>query len=87
MTSPARATALLTAAVSLLMADFTFAAVRPTRATLISPRHYSDTRQPTYVWVLNPTEAPVLTLVTCYPFRFIGAAQQRIIVRALLTSS
>ena len=37
---------------------------------------------PSDVWVLNPTESPSLTLVTCYPFYFIGSAPKRFIVRA-----
>jgi sortase A len=37
---------------------------------------------PTDVWVLEPTASPALTLVTCYPFYFIGSAPQRFIVRA-----
>ena len=40
--------------------------------------------EPSDVWVLDPTERPVLTLVTCYPFRYVGAAPQRYIVRAKL---
>jgi sortase A len=32
--------------------------------------------------VLAPTPRPSLTLVTCYPFRFVGPAPQRFIVRA-----
>jgi sortase A len=32
--------------------------------------------------VLAPTTEPVLTLVTCYPFYFIGNAPQRYIIRA-----
>jgi sortase A len=39
--------------------------------------------QPDDVSVLDPTPAPVLTLVTCYPFYFIGSAPQRYIVRAV----
>jgi sortase A len=39
---------------------------------------------PSDVWVLDPTDQPALTLVTCYPFRFIGAAPRRFIVRAHL---
>jgi len=39
--------------------------------------------QPEDVWVLAPTSSPVLTLVTCYPFYFIGSAPQRFIVRAV----
>jgi sortase A len=37
---------------------------------------------PTDVWVLDPTHQQVLTLVTCYPFSYVGAAPQRFIVRA-----
>jgi sortase A len=33
--------------------------------------------------VIMPTRAPALTLVTCYPFYYVGAAPQRFIVRAL----
>lgn len=40
--------------------------------------------EPTDVWVLDSTERPVLTLVTCYPFTFVGSAPQRFIVRAEL---
>ena len=39
---------------------------------------------PSEVWVLDPTDHPALTLVTCYPFTYIGAAPQRYIVRATL---
>jgi sortase A len=41
---------------------------------------------PSDVWVLDPTGRPALTLVTCYPFSYIGSAPQRFIVRAVLTS-
>jgi sortase A len=37
---------------------------------------------PTDVWVLDPTEEDVVTLITCYPFFFVGSAQQRFVVRA-----
>lgn len=37
---------------------------------------------PEDVWVMNPTEAAVLTLVTCYPFNYIGNAPKRFIVHA-----
>lgn len=40
---------------------------------------------PTDVHVLAPTETPSLTLVTCYPFYFLGSAPERYIVRAELT--
>lgn len=35
----------------------------------------------------QPTQAPVLTLVTCYPFSYVGKAPQRFIVRAELLQS
>jgi sortase A len=38
--------------------------------------------EPTDVYVLADTSKPVLTLVTCYPFYFVGHAPQRFIVRA-----
>ncbi len=38
---------------------------------------------PDDVWVLDPTEAATVTLVTCYPFYFVGSAPQRFIVRAV----
>ena len=41
--------------------------------------------QPKDVWVLNPTPEPALTLVTCYPFNYIGSAPERFIVRAELS--
>lgn len=37
---------------------------------------------PTDIEVLQPTPAPALTLVTCYPFYYLGSAPQRFIVRA-----
>ena len=39
---------------------------------------------PSDVWVLGDTREPSLTLVTCYPFSYIGAAPERFIVRAIL---
>ena len=38
---------------------------------------------PTDMEVLDPTPGPTLTLVTCYPFEFIGSAPKRFIVRAI----
>ena len=40
--------------------------------------------EPRETWVLSPTNEPALTLVTCYPFRYVGSAPQRFIVRASL---
>jgi sortase A len=39
---------------------------------------------PDDVYVLDPTAQPTLTLVTCYPFEFIGHAPKRFIVQATL---
>jgi sortase A len=41
---------------------------------------------PTDVSVVAPTTSRALTLVTCYPFYFIGSAPQRFIVRAVPVS-
>jgi sortase A len=38
--------------------------------------------EPDDVQVLRPTERATLTLVTCYPFYFVGSAPKRFIVRA-----
>lgn len=43
--------------------------------------------QPEDVSVLDPTPAPSVTLVTCYPFYYIGSAPQRYIVRAVRQST
>lgn len=42
---------------------------------------------PRDTWVLNPTAEPALTLVTCYPFRYVGSAPRRFIVRAQIVES
>lgn len=42
---------------------------------------------PDDVYVLAPTGVPTLTLVTCFPFYFVGSAPQRYIVTASLRSS
>lgn len=44
----------------------------------------TDVVEPTDVWVLDATTEPVLTLVTCYPFTYVGSSPQRFIVRAEL---
>lgn len=38
---------------------------------------------PEDVWVLDSTPAQSITLVTCYPFYFVGSAPERYIVRAV----
>jgi sortase A len=40
--------------------------------------------EPNDVYVLDPTDRPTLTLVTCYPFEFVGHAPHRFIVQAEL---
>jgi len=40
--------------------------------------------EPQQVDVLDSTAAPSLTLVTCYPFRYVGPAPERFVVRAKL---
>jgi sortase A len=42
---------------------------------------------PEDVSVLDPTAVPSITLVTCYPFYFVGSAPQRFIVRAVRTET
>ncbi len=37
---------------------------------------------PTDLSVLQPTTGPTLTLITCYPFFYVGAAPQRFVVHA-----
>jgi sortase A len=40
--------------------------------------------EPRDTYVLKPTTEPALTLITCYPFRFVGSAPDRFVVRAVL---
>lgn len=48
--------------------------------------HYRVTRRlvvdPEDVQVLNPSTQPMLTLITCYPFRYVGPAPRRFVVQA-----
>jgi sortase A len=37
---------------------------------------------PDDVWVLAPSKGTDLTLITCYPFRYVGSAPRRFVVRA-----
>lgn len=57
-------------------------------ATLAGRRNYriAEIRivRPEDVQVLEPTPAPTVTLITCYPFYFVGSAPRRYIVRATL---
>jgi sortase A len=42
--------------------------------------------EPDDVWVLDPQPHPALTLVTCFPFTYVGSAPQRFIVHARLVT-
>jgi sortase A len=57
-----------------------------TLQTWLADRRYRVTRlwitRPTDVSVIAPGTSDALTLVTCYPFYFVGSAPQRFIVRA-----
>jgi LPXTG-site transpeptidase (sortase) family protein len=50
--------------------------------------HYRVTKthivDPDDVWVIAPTDTPTITLITCYPFSFVGNAPRRFIVKAEL---
>ncbi len=48
-------------------------AYRVTRTRIVNPDD---------VWVIAPTAKPTLTLITCYPFYFVGHAPKRFIVQA-----
>ncbi|MCU1334602.1 MAG: sortase family protein [Bryobacterales bacterium] len=39
--------------------------------------------EPDEVDVIKPTTGPAVTLITCYPFRYIGPAPERFVVRAV----
>jgi len=38
--------------------------------------------RPDQTEVLTATDVPTLTLITCYPFRYLGPAPKRFVVRA-----
>jgi sortase A len=63
---------------------------RVTVTTESGPRDYevssTEVVKPTETSVLNPTAEPTLTLITCYPFYYVGHAPKRFIVRAVETS-
>jgi LPXTG-site transpeptidase (sortase) family protein len=43
---------------------------------------FTDIVDPKEKWVLEPSAGQSLTLVTCYPFYFVGHAPKRFVVRA-----
>jgi sortase A len=48
---------------------------------------WAEVVTPEAIEVLRPTPYPALTLVTCYPFTFVGTAPDRFVVRARLVES
>jgi len=60
-----------------------------TVTTESGPRNYqvdsTEVVTPTETSVLDPTAKPTLTLITCYPFYYVGHAPKRFIVRAIET--
>lgn len=56
-----------------------------TRATTMYTVDKIEIVAPTNVGVLRPRAVPTLTLVTCYPFNFVGHAPKRYILHASLT--
>jgi sortase A len=63
---------------------------RITLSTAGASYHYSvesiSVVGPEYVQVLNASSEPTLTLITCYPFSFVGPAPRRFIVQARVVS-
>jgi len=55
----------------------------PTDFGTLVQRDHADV-QKELMRLLDPTATRSLTLVTCYPFYYVGAAPQRFIVRAVL---
>ena len=43
---------------------------------------FTDIVTPDQTWVLEPSTGESLTLITCYPFHFVGPAPSRFVVRA-----
>jgi len=43
---------------------------------------FTDVVLPNETWVLEPSTGQLLTLVTCYPFYYVGPAPKRFVVRA-----
>lgn len=55
--------------------------------SMSGPRSYKVTSltivEPEDLWPLDPADVATVTLVTCYPFYFVGSAPQRYIVQAV----
>jgi len=46
---------------------------------------FTDIVSPNETWVLEPSAGQSLTMVTCYPFYYVGPAPKRFVVRARMT--
>jgi sortase A len=65
--------------------------IAPGDAVVIETLQGTDTYRVERTWIVSPddvsvldaTPVPSLTLITCYPFYFVGSAPQRFIVRAV----
>jgi len=53
----------------------------PGRQYLYSVK-FTDVVLPNETWILQPSTGQLLTLVTCYPFHYVGPAPKRFVVRA-----
>jgi sortase A len=53
----------------------------PGRQYLYSVK-FTDVVRPNETWVVEPSTGQLLTLVTCYPFHYVGPAPERFVVRA-----
>ena len=60
--------------------------VRTTRGDLEYEVRAMKVVRPTDLSVLEPLDADALTLITCYPFNYVGSAPRRFIVHAIRTS-
>ncbi len=43
---------------------------------------FTDIVTPDQTWVVQPSSGETLTLITCYPFHFVGSAPRRFVARA-----
>jgi sortase A len=57
--------------------------VQTPESTLTYQVQWSVVVEPRRVDLLDSTDARTLTLVTCFPFEFVGRAPRRFVVRAL----
>ncbi len=56
--------------------------IRTQRGTFLYQIESTAIVSPKELWVLQPSDQPELTLLTCYPFDYVGPAPNRFVVRA-----